>query len=87
MNTGGVEACCHRLGALRVRGVCRVRLGLPKRILGIPGAQRADHVVDADPAAEGGVPSMPAAFARPSDALGDGVEDDEGMGESKAQMT
>ena len=55
--------------------------------IGIPGARRADHVVDADPAAEGGVPSMPAAFARPSDALGDGVEDDEGMGESKAQMT
>jgi len=33
------------------------------------------------------VPSVPAAFALRPDALGDGVEDDEGTGESKAQMT
>lgn len=66
-------------------GVSRVRLGLPRRIVGIAGARRADHAVDADLAAEGGVPSVPVAFA--PDALGDGVEDDEEVGESKAQTT
>ena len=94
-----IETPRHRLGALRERGVRRVRLGLPERVAGVAGARWADHAVDADLAAEWGaeadgdhlvderedvvgyigalkVAAAPAALAR--DALGDGVEGEEG---------
>ena len=94
-----IEARCHRLGALRERGMRRVRLGLPERVAGVGGAWWADHAVNTDLAAEWRaeadgdhlvqeredvvghvgaleVSAAPAALAR--DALGDGVEGEEG---------
>jgi len=50
------EARFHRLGALHKDSVRCVRL-VPKRIVGIAGAQQTGHAVDADPAAEGRLPT------------------------------